>query len=43
MDRDLDDRIRRGLVVLGGCIVSGVDPDWQCNSCGVQIYRDKYE
>ena len=26
-DETLDDQIERGLVMLGGCIVSGYDPD----------------
>lgn len=41
MDEALDERIEGGSVVLGGCIVSDDDAEWQCNSCGTQIYRQK--
>jgi hypothetical protein len=34
---DLDE----GKIVLGGCCVSGDDPEWQCVECGIQIYREK--
>lgn len=43
MDEALDDRIDRGLVVLGGCIISDDEPAWQCNICGNQIYQDEYK
>lgn len=25
--------VERGKVVLGGCCVTGDDPEWHCNSC----------
>lgn len=25
---------RRGELHLGGCLVTGDDPDWHCRSCG---------
>jgi hypothetical protein len=28
--RDLD----LGRVAIGGCVISGFDPRWQCNKCG---------
>lgn len=28
-----------GKIVLGGCIITGDDPAWQCVSCGQDIYR----
>ena len=34
---DLDE----GKIVLGGCCVTGDDPEWQCVECGMQIYREK--
>jgi predicted RNA-binding Zn-ribbon protein involved in translation (DUF1610 family) len=40
MDEELDSKIERGLVALGGCIVTGDDPQWRCASCGAEIYRD---
>lgn len=30
----------KGRVVLGGCIVTGDDPLWQCTECEVQIYSE---
>lgn len=41
MDEALQDKIERGLVVLGGCDISPDDPDWQCNDCGVQLFRQE--
>lgn len=28
------DEAERGEVALGGCVVSGLDPDMKCNECG---------
>lgn len=40
---DFNERLRReleeGKVVLGGCVLSGDDPQWECRSCGQRIYR----
>jgi predicted RNA-binding Zn-ribbon protein involved in translation (DUF1610 family) len=33
----LQDEMDRGKVVLGGCVVTGFDPRWVCNSCGVKF------
>jgi hypothetical protein len=30
---DMFEEAERGEVALGGCIVSGNDPAWQCTSC----------
>lgn len=30
---DIMEAARRGLIVLGGCIVSAGDPDLQCAEC----------
>lgn len=27
----------RGEVILGGCCVTGNDPDWQCPTCGATL------
>ena len=35
LEKDLD----AGRMTLGGCIVSGDDPEWKCQKCGVVIYR----
>jgi DNA-directed RNA polymerase subunit RPC12/RpoP len=40
MDEELDGKIEQGLVALGGCIVTGDDPQWRCVRCGAEIYRD---
>ena len=34
LERDIED----GRVQLGGCIVSGNDPVWECSECGTQFY-----
>ncbi len=28
---------REDRIVLGGCIIDGDDPDWNCNACGHQF------
>jgi len=42
-DDALQDKLSRGLVALGGCVVSDNDPNWQCNKCGTQIFREGNE
>ena len=37
LQMDLDER----KIVLGGCCVTGDDPEWQCVECEIQIYREK--
>ena len=32
--------INEGRIVLGGCVIHGDDPSWQCMECKVQIFRD---
>lgn len=34
LQKDLDE----GRVVLGGCCVSGGEPEWECGDCGAEIY-----
>ena len=36
---ELRDDLDAGRVVLGGCALLGVEPDWQCVSCEVVMYR----
>jgi hypothetical protein len=33
------ERVRRGEVVLGGCVVrgDGTDPQWWCRACGLEF------
>ena len=31
---DLADAQNRGEVELGGCVVTGADPEWRCKVCG---------
>ena len=26
--------VRRGEIELGGCVISGNDPQWSCQACG---------
>ena len=30
---ELERELEAGRVVLGGCVISGEDPKWQCNEC----------
>jgi hypothetical protein len=30
-----------GRIVLGGCVITGDDPSWQCLACSADIYRAK--
>ena len=30
----LESDLEEGRVVLGGCCVTGDDPEWHCNACG---------
>ena len=27
---------RKGTIHLGGCIITGLDPQWHCNKCGYE-------
>jgi len=42
-DDGLDKKAQSGKVILGGCIVTGDDPQWQCEKCGTDFYRTKKE
>lgn len=37
----LEEEIKKGHIVLGGCIVTGNDPAWKCLKCGLDIYRTR--
>ncbi|WP_168625685.1 MULTISPECIES: hypothetical protein [unclassified Cryobacterium] len=28
------ERAERGEIILGGCLLTGNDPDWSCRECG---------
>ena len=30
----LEKPLEKGEIVLGGCIITGNDPEWSCNECG---------
>lgn len=32
-DEKLERDLEAGKVILGGCLISGNDPDWHCNDC----------
>lgn len=32
------DLLNSGLIVLGGCAITGDDPAWRCTRCGQDIY-----
>jgi len=35
--KDLEDALSEGAVTLGGCVVTGDDPEWECLGCGLRI------
>ena len=38
-DPEMEKEIEEGRIVLGGCMVSDDDPEWQCVDCGLDIYK----
>ena len=36
--KDLEEALSEGTVTLGGCLVTGDDPGWECLGCGQKIY-----
>ncbi len=34
---ELRNELSEGKVVLGGCCITGEDPDWHCNDCGCEF------
>ena len=41
MNDDLKRRIDEGIAVLGGCVITGDDPEWVCTNCGKRIYKKR--
>jgi len=37
---ELEIDFKEGKIVLGGCVISDNDPEWQCVDCEVQIYKE---
>lgn len=35
---ELLEQLERGEVLLAGCAVTGDDPEWRCNTCGVYVW-----
>lgn len=36
---ELEAEMEAGQIVLGGCVVTNLDPVWQCTSCDTPIYK----
>lgn len=36
LDSDLEAALEAGTTVLGGCVVTDDDPQWQCLDCGFE-------
>jgi hypothetical protein len=36
-DKELEEALSKGTVMLGGCVVTGDDPEWECLGCGQRI------
>lgn len=34
-----NEELDSGRITLGGCIVTGDDPEWECTQCGQKIYK----
>jgi primosomal protein N' len=39
-DDELDNDIKEGRIVLGGCCVTDNDPDYKCVDCNALIFKD---
>jgi len=39
---ELDQAMKDGKIVLGGCVITGCDPSWQCIDCDTLIYKDEF-
>jgi ribosomal protein L37AE/L43A len=35
--KDLEEALEGGTVTLGGCVITGDDPEWECLECGQKI------
>jgi len=40
MDAELEEKIAKGSVTLGGCCVGLPSPMWRCEACKADIYRE---
>ena len=40
---DLEQQLDTNEIVLGGCCISGDDPEWQCPRCFLGIFRKPKE
>lgn len=40
---ELEKKLAAGSVTLGGCIITGDDPVWECADCKTPIYRTYLE
>lgn len=36
-DKELERALDEGRIVLGGCCITGEDPEWHCNDCGCEF------
>jgi hypothetical protein len=36
---ELMTEINAGRIILGGCCISGYDPDWECVECKAEIFQ----
>ncbi len=39
MSEELQRKIDKGLVEIGGCCITMDDPVWRCSRCGLYVYR----
>jgi hypothetical protein len=38
---ELQQKVEAGTVVLGGCCITGKDPDYHCMDCNADIYKSR--
>lgn len=38
---ELERDVKEGRTVLGGCVISGDDPEWRCTDCGTQVWLSR--
>jgi hypothetical protein len=38
---ELEAQIKAGQIILGGCVVTNLDPFWRCTDCKTPIYRKR--
>ena len=32
-DKEMENQVERKEIILGGCLVTDHDPEWECNNC----------